>query len=151
MNALINSSLNEHLDSSNYIPKSKLVTVFGNKSPIHLSIKSILKIIIPTLIFPFIPREVMGGLDKYSFLDRIDNWIIERKVDSYNNKVLCRASIPSNGTWFGERTRLDRNDEIIYPLNLKIKKIHNSKSVDNVRKNLRKCRAGLIYLPDFND
>ena len=150
MNALKNSSLNELLDSSIYISKSKSNTVFGNKT-FYLSIKSILKIIIPTFIFSFIPREVMGGLDKYSFLDKIDNWIIERKIDSYTNKVLCRASIPNNGTWFSERTRLDRNDEIIYPLHLKIKKIPNSKSVDNVRKNLRKCRSGLIYIQEFND
>ena len=67
------------------------------------------------MIFFLNSREARSGLDKYSYLDKIDNWTIERKIDSANKTVFCRASIFTNGTWFGSRIRLDRNDDILFP------------------------------------
>ena len=65
--------------------------------------------------FSLIPNSLQAGLDKYSYLDHVNEWTIERKIDSTENTVSCRASIASGGSWFGARIRLDKNDNLVYP------------------------------------
>ncbi|WP_320668001.1 hypothetical protein [Prochlorococcus sp. MIT 1307] len=93
------------------------------------------------------PRGVQAGLDKFSFLDQVENWIIERKFNSSNETISCRASIPKNGTWFGARIRLDGNDQLLFPSE-HLKKALSLKTIKSVRKALKACRTGLIYLPN---
>ena len=95
------------------------------------------------------PEAVDAGLDKYTYLDKIDNWIIERKVISKNKAIFCRASILDSGTWFGSRIRLDKDGDIIYPMEA-LKEITPSKqTISSVKKALKACRAGFIYSPEI--
>ena len=77
----------------------------------------------------------------FQTIDRVDGWLIERKRDSEQNHV-CRASLPSGGSWFSSRVRLDLNDALVVPQGL-IKP--NKASVDSARKAVRLCRSSLLY------
>ena len=77
----------------------------------------------------------------FQTIDRVDGWLIERKRDSEQNHV-CRASLPSGGSWFSARVRLDLNDALVVPQGL-IKP--NKASVDSARKAVRLCRSSLLY------
>ena len=72
-----------------------------------------IKILILAITLVLIPKEVKAGLDKFSYLDKVQDWIIERKVDSITQNLSCRASIPLYATWFGSRIRLDKEDVLI--------------------------------------
>ncbi|MFL2868800.1 MAG: hypothetical protein ACJZ78_08390 [Prochlorococcus marinus] len=50
--------------------------------------------------------SVNAGLNKFTNLIFVDDWLIERKVDLTMNETQCRASIPSHASWFGARVRL---------------------------------------------
>ena len=50
----------------------------------------------------------------FQTIDRVDGWLIERKLDSEQNHV-CRASVVGGGSWFSARVRLNRNDELVVP------------------------------------
>ncbi len=91
--------------------------------------------------------ELNAGLYEYSYLDEVNGWIIERKIDVETNEVNCRASIPSYGTWFSERTRLNENNELIVISTQNKKKIIQQETVNKVIEALNICRSGLIYLP----
>ena len=45
----------------------------------------------------------------FQTIDRVDGWLIERKLDSEQNHV-CRASVVGGGSWFSARVHLNRND-----------------------------------------
>ncbi len=77
----------------------------------------------------------------FQTLDRVDGWLIERKLDREQNHV-CRASVPGGGAWFSARVRLDLNDEVVVPQGLS--KPSNA-SVDSAREALRLCRSSLLY------
>ena len=106
--------------------------------------KTILFLLMPLLF----PEAVNAGLDKYTYLDKIENWIIERKVDSKNKAIFCRASIFDNGTWFGSRIRLNKDGEIIYPMEVLNKTTPSNQTITTVKKALKACRAGFIYSPE---
>ena len=91
--------------------------------------------------------SVHAGLDRYTYLDKIENWTIERKFDSVEKSIFCRASIHSHGSWFGSRIRLDRNDEIIYPTSSLEKETPSDSTIKRIKRSLKACRAGLIYMP----
>ena len=57
-------------------------------------------------------ESVHAGLNKFTYLDKVDEWVIERKFDSEKNTISCRASIPAQGSWFGARVRMDKNNDI---------------------------------------
>ena len=108
----------------------------------------------PTLISIFLlvfSKEANAGLDKYSYLDKIGTWTIERKIDSLTKTVSCRASILSKGTWFSSRIRLNKSDEVLYPYGLSKKEETSQSTIGNVKKALKVCRTGLIYLPDLHN
>ncbi len=92
---------------------------------------------------------VNAGLNKFTNLVVIEEWLIERKVDLNSIKTKCRASIPSHANWFGARVRLGPNDELIKPIwiTLKADQVLPSK-LAQVKDLLDDCRSGLLFLPD---
>ena len=104
-------------------------------------------LIIAIFFFPYV-REVKAGLNKYTYLDQINGWIIERKVVLKGNKVFCRASIPDSGSWFSARTRLGDQDQLILKDNFSNEMLISQNTIDLVRTALRLCRNGFTYIPD---
>ncbi len=100
------------------------------------------------LIFFLSPQSMKAGLDKYTFLDKIGDWTVERKYDSEDNDILCRASILKYGSWFGARIRLNQDDLLVIPKSLKSKNKISKLDLEKVKKTLEICRSGLFYLPD---
>ncbi len=87
-----------------------------------------------------------AGFNKFTELDSYKNWIIEQKFDSKNNRVLCRASRSGYGTWFGEKIRLDKSDDVIMPPGTLIEDFPTSRDLDTIKELLKECRSGLFYL-----
>ena len=99
------------------------------------------------MIFSF--TSVNAGLNNYTNLIFVEDWLIERKVDILNNVVKCRASIPSHANWFGARVRLGDNDELIKPIWITVNpdQLIDSKLI-RIKELLNDCRSGLIFLPE---
>ena len=97
------------------------------------------------LIFSF--TSVNAGLNSFTNLVFVDDWLIERKVDLINNETQCRASIPSHANWFGARVRLGPKNELIKPIWISVKanQVLDSKLV-KIRELLDDCRSGLLFL-----
>ena len=93
--------------------------------------------------------SVNAGLNNFTDLIFVEDWLIERKIDLNNNETKCRASIPSQATWFGARVRLGSNNEVIKPIwiSLKEDQLLDSK-LAKVRKILYACRSMLFFLPE---
>ncbi len=106
------------------------------------------KSILLFLMLFHVSEAAHAGLDKYTYLDKIENWTIERKVDSKSKDIFCRASIFDNGTWFGSRIRLNKDDEIIYPMEVLKKTTPSKQTITTLKKALKACRAGFIYSPE---
>ncbi|MEJ6828463.1 MAG: hypothetical protein QNK79_10090 [Synechococcus sp. ArSW.bin.68] len=77
----------------------------------------------------------------FQTIDRVDGWLIERKLDSEQNHV-CRASVVGGGSWFSARVRLDRNDALVVPSGLTSP---SEASLASAREALRLCRSSLLY------
>ena len=92
-------------------------------------------------------NPVEAGLDKFTSLDAIEEWVIERRVDSLTNDVTCRASKSGYGTWFGSRIRLGKKNELLIPEGTSQIKFIDSEIINKVRGALERCRSGLIYVP----
>ena len=90
-----------------------------------------------------------AGLNGFTNLVFVEDWLIERKVDLSNNVTKCRASIPSHANWFGARVRLGTDDELIMPnwIPFNPDQVIDSK-LTKVKKLLDDCRSGLIFLPE---
>ena len=99
------------------------------------------------LIFSF--TSVNAGLNSFTNLVFIDDWLIERKIDLTINETKCRASIPSHASWFGARVRLGPNNELIKPIWISVKadQIIDSK-LTKIKAILDNCRSGLLFLPE---
>ncbi len=93
--------------------------------------------------------SVNAGLNSFTNLIFIEDWLIERKVDLTLNEIKCRASIPSHANWFGARVRLGHNDELIKPswITVKADQVLYSKLV-KIKELLDDCRSGLLFLPE---
>ena len=93
--------------------------------------------------------SVKAGVNNFTNLIFVEEWLIERKVDLTFNKIKCRASIPSHANWFGARVRLGPNNELIKPIWIPVNadQLHDSK-LEKVRELLDECRSGIIFLPD---
>tara|TARA_Y100001968_G_scaffold189401_1_gene173597 strand:+ start:71 stop:424 length:354 start_codon:yes stop_codon:yes gene_type:complete len=93
--------------------------------------------------------SVHAGLNSFTDLIFFEDWLIERKVDLTLNETKCRASIPSQANWFGERVRLGPNDELIKPtwITVKADQVLDSKLV-KIKELLDDCRSGLVFLPE---
>jgi len=99
------------------------------------------------LIFSF--SSVNAGLNSFTNLVFIDDWLIERKIDLTINETKCRASIPSHANWFGARVRLGPKNELIKPIWISVKadQIIDSK-LTKIKKILDNCRSGFLFLPE---
>ena len=99
------------------------------------------------LIFSF--RSVNAGLNGFTNLILVDEWLIERKIDLINNEIKCRASIPSHANWFGARVRLGPNNELIKPIWIPVKadQVIDSK-LTKIKKFLDNCSSGLLFFPE---
>ena len=99
-------------------------------------------------IFSFTPVE--AGLNNFTNLIFVEDWLIERKVDLKENVIKCSASIPSHANWFGARIRLGTNDELIQPFWISVNpdQIIDSK-LTKVKGLLDACRSDLIFLPEY--
>ncbi len=93
--------------------------------------------------------SVNAGLDSFTNLVFVEEWLIERKIDLKNNEIKCRASIPSNANWFGARVRLGSKNELIKPnwIFLKVDPLFNSK-ISKVKEILEDCRSGFLFIPN---
>ena len=93
-----------------------------------------------------------AGLNSFTNLIFVDEWLIERKVDLTNNQTKCRASIPSHANWFGSRVRLGPNNELIKPrwISLDAEQVLDSK-LAKVKEVLHNCRLGLLFLPKTSE
>lgn len=97
-----------------------------------------------------LPRHVEAGMDRYSNLDRLGNWLIERKFDSDTSEVSCRASIPGYYSWFGGRIRLNKEGELVIPPDLSDEEPPSIGTLNKVRRALIACRSDLIYSPHLD-
>ena len=92
---------------------------------------------------------VSAGINNFTNLIFIDEWLIERKVDLTNNEIKCRASIPLHANWFGARVRLGPNNKLIKPIWISVKadQVGDSK-LTKIKELLDDCRSGLLFLPE---
>ena len=92
---------------------------------------------------------VEAGLNKFTDLILVEEWLIERKIDLTFEEIECRASIPSHANWFGARVRLGPNNELIKPIwiTLKANQLLESK-LAKVRELLYNCRSDFLFLPN---
>ena len=100
-------------------------------------------------IFFWSGPSVKAGVNNFTDLFFVEEWLIERKIDLTINEIKCRASIPSNANWFGARVRLGPNNELIKPIwiPVKVEQLQDSK-LAKVKKMLDDCRSGFLFLPD---
>ncbi len=93
--------------------------------------------------------SVNAGLNSFTNLIYVDDWLIERKVDLTSNKTKCRASIPSHASWFGARVRLGPKNQLIKPIwiSIKAEQVLESK-LTKIKELLADCRSGLLFLPE---
>ena len=98
------------------------------------------------MIFSF--TSVNAGLNSFTNLIFVEDWLIERKVDLINDEIKCRASIPSHANWFGARVRLGPNNELIKPIWISVRadQVIDSK-LTKIKKLLNDCRSGFLFLP----
>ena len=102
-----------------------------------------------TLFIFCITTSVNAGLNKFTNLIFVEDWLIERKVDLTINETQCRASIPSNASWFGARIRLGPENELIKPIWISVKEEQLLDwKLAKVRELLEDCRTGFLFLPD---
>ena len=99
------------------------------------------------LIFSFPSGN--AGLNSFTNLIFVEDWLIERKIDLTINETKCRASIPSHSTWFGARVRLGPNNELIKPIWISVNadQLIDSK-LTKIKEILDDCRSGLLFLPE---
>ena len=93
--------------------------------------------------------SVSAGLNSFTYLIFVEDWLIERKVDLLINETKCRASIPSHANWFGARVRLGPHNELIKPIWISVKadQVLDSK-LAKIRELLDNCRSELLFLPE---
>ena len=102
------------------------------------------------LIFSF--TSVNAGLNSFTNLIFVEDWLIERMVDLTNNETKCRASIPLHANWFGARVRLGSNNELIKPIWISVRdeEVIDSK-LTKIKELLDDCRSGLLFLPENHE
>ena len=86
-----------------------------------------------------------AGLDEYTRIDILEEWLIERKVESSTGDIYCRGSIRGYGTWFGARIRLNSENKLVVPEDLSQNKLPDEQVLEKVVKALENCRESLIY------
>ena len=109
------------------------------KNLIHISIKAW------SIFLLMIGESVYAGIDKFTRLDQINGWEIERKIDSETQRIVCRASIPNYYAWFGGKIRISKNGELLIPEEFSEEPLPLETTINEVKKALKACEAGLIY------
>ena len=100
------------------------------------------------LVFSYC-QTVNAGLNKFTSLVYVDDWLIERKVDLKSSEIDCRASLPGNATWFGARVRLGFNDELIKPIWIPLEEDEKFESkLAKIKILLEECRKDILFIPD---
>ena len=101
------------------------------------------------ILFIFSFTSVNAGLNSFTNLIFVEDWLIERRVDLIINQTKCRASIPSHANWFGARVRLGPNNELIKPIWISVNadQLIDSK-LTKIKEILDDCRSGLLFLPE---
>ena len=100
-------------------------------------------------LFIFSFTSAHAGLNSFTNLIFVDDWLIERKIDLTINETKCRASIPSHANWFGARVRLGPDNELIKPIWISVRddQVIDSK-LTKIKDLLNDCRSGLLFLPE---
>ncbi len=100
-------------------------------------------------LFIFSFTSVEAGLNNFTNLIFVEDWLIERKVDLKMNVIKCRASIPSHANWFGARVRLGADDELIQPfwISVNTDQVIDSK-LTKIKELLDACRSDFLFLPE---
>ena len=106
------------------------------------------RLYIPLLLFSLTGTPFYAAINKFTYLDSVNGWTIERKIDSLTNQVFCRASIFEDGNWFADRVRLGINNEVIIPNRLKDNsELYLAMNTSQVKDALERCNSGVLYLP----
>ena len=88
-----------------------------------------------------------AGLNIFTNLVFVDEWLIESKLDSSTGEIKCRASIPFHANWFGARLRLGPSNELIKPLWISINgDLLLDSKLNKVKNVLNDCRSGHLFL-----
>ena len=105
-------------------------------------LKAVRSVAAMSLLITATPALAAAG--PYTRIDRIGGWVIERRQVSGGGQ-LCRAHIPSGGSWFSANVHLDPVGTLVVPPGA----VHqaNSSQLAAVREALKRCRADLLYLP----
>ncbi len=90
-------------------------------------------------------QPVFAGIDKFSVIDRIENWEIERRIDSEDQSIECRASVPSYYQWFGGRVRITTKGDLIVPDEFNKTKLVDRETVIKIKSAVERCNSDLIY------
>ena len=109
------------------------------KNLIHISIKAW------SILLLMIGESAYAGIDGFTRLDQINGWEIERKIDSETQKIVCRASIPNYYAWFGGKIRISKSGELVIPEEFSEEPLPLKTTINEVKKALKACEAGLIY------
>ena len=124
----------------NLLRNSCLIKFNRLRNPLNINVLAHLLIMLYSSAF-----IVKAGIDQYSPIEKIGIWLIERRIDLNNNSISCRASIPSTGAWFGERTRLNKDNDLIYSEGLNI--IRDDETIIvSVVSALEKCKSDFLYM-----
>ncbi len=102
----------------------------------------------PKLIFIvlfLLGNSANSGIDKFTRLDIIENWEIERRIDSETQGIRCRASIPNNYAWFGGKIRLNPKGKLIIPDEQSQQELPNKETITKITNAIKTCENGLIY------
>ena len=98
-----------------------------------------------------VTSQAAAGIDKFTALDRIKGWEIERRIDSETQNIRCRASIPNHYAWFGGKIRLSRSGALIVPDEFSNKTLPDEKVINRIKEALQECESGLIYKINIDD
>lgn len=85
-----------------------------------------------------------AGLDSYTELDRVNDWLIERKQGG-NGSLNCRAFLPSGASWFSGNIHLDAGGELVVPAGRSFEA--DQQELEDVREALERCSSDFLYLP----
>ena len=91
-----------------------------------------------------IATPVIAAKSPYTRIDQIGDWVIERR-QIRGGGHLCRAHIPSGGSWFSANVHLDPVGTLVVPPGVGHQA--NPGQLAAVREALERCRADLLYLP----
>ena len=107
-------------------------------SPLVMAVRSVAAMCLLVMAAP------AWAASPYTRIDRIGDWVIERR-QIRGGGHLCRAHIPSGGSWFSANVHLDPVGALVVPPGV----VHqaNPSQVAAVREALERCRADLLYLP----